>query len=264
MDSAGFVGEYTSIAISSVGRPIISYYDRTNGDLKVAHCNSQFSCFAATMTPLDGIGPPEDVGRSTNIVVNPQSGNPRISYHDVTNGNPKYALCSEPRCAAAIIRNVSTFGPYYGKWNSFVLQEDDVFGGEDVFIAYYSALEGLVFSRSISNFFGDNEYDSIIDCCDESGKYISVALGADRLPITSYYDSGVGDLRVVHCLSEDCRTEDNLSFDLSRTTVDRAGDIGQYSSIAIGSDGLPVIAYYDATNKDLKVAHCARAGCAVP
>ena len=53
-------------------------------------------------------------------------------------------------------------------------------------------------------------------------------------------------------------------MDLTSTTVDRAGDVGQYSSIATGSDGLPVIAYYDATNKDLKVAHCARAGCTVP
>ena len=37
---------------------------------------------------------------------------------------------------------------------------------------------------------------------------------------------------------------------------------GQYSSIAIGADGLPLIAFYDQTNADLKVAKCATIDCA--
>jgi hypothetical protein len=47
------------------------------------------------------------------------------------------------------------------------------------------------------------------------------------------------------------------------TTLDSAGNVGEYSSLAIGADGLPVIAYYDATNGDLKVAKCASQTCAV-
>ena len=172
VDSAGFVGEYTSIAISSVGRPIISYYDRTNGDLKVAHCNSSSSCFAATITTLDGVGPPEDVGQYTNIVVQPQNGNPRISYRDVTNGF-KYALCDDPGCTSASIRIVM-LGI---KWNSFVLLEDEPFGGADVFIAFHSVVEGLVFASNLSEFAGPDLYQVTTDCCAESGQYISVALG---------------------------------------------------------------------------------------
>jgi uncharacterized repeat protein (TIGR01451 family) len=44
-------------------------------------------------------------------------------------------------------------------------------------------------------------------------------------------------------------------------TVDTAGDVGKHSSIAFGADGLPLIAYYDATNGDLKVAHCSTVDC---
>ncbi len=40
----------------------------------------------------------------------------------------------------------------------------------------------------------------------------------------------------------------------SALTVDTAGSVGAYTSIAIGTDGNPVISYLDNTNVDLKVA----------
>jgi hypothetical protein len=42
LDSAGFVGDYTSATIGADGLPLISYRDFTNGDLKVAHCTNTF------------------------------------------------------------------------------------------------------------------------------------------------------------------------------------------------------------------------------
>ena len=45
------------------------------------------------------------------------------------------------------------------------------------------------------------------------------------------------------------------------TTVDSVGGVGQYTSITIGTDGLPVISYSDVTNSDLKVVKCGNAAC---
>ena len=45
------------------------------------------------------------------------------------------------------------------------------------------------------------------------------------------------------------------------TTVDNAANEGQDTSIAIGTDDLPVISYSDNTNTALKVAHCNDAAC---
>ena len=45
------------------------------------------------------------------------------------------------------------------------------------------------------------------------------------------------------------------------TAVDSVGEVGQYTAIAIGTDGLPVMSYYDFTNANLKVAKCINAAC---
>ncbi len=46
------------------------------------------------------------------------------------------------------------------------------------------------------------------------------------------------------------------------TTLDNsAGDVGAYTSVTIGADGLGLISYNDSGNEDLKVAHCSDASC---
>jgi len=44
-------------------------------------------------------------------------------------------------------------------------------------------------------------------------------------------------------------------------SADTAIGTGSYSSIATGTDGYPVISYYDNTNHDLKVFHCTNTVC---
>ncbi len=43
--------------------------------------------------------------------------------------------------------------------------------------------------------------------------------------------------------------------------LDRSGLVGYDTSIAIGADGLGLISYYNATNDDLKIAHCSNTAC---
>ena len=68
LDSTGNVGEDTSITIGTNGLGLISYFDTTNDDLKVAHC-SNVNCTSATIYTVDSDG---DSSSSINRVVNIQ------------------------------------------------------------------------------------------------------------------------------------------------------------------------------------------------
>jgi len=82
----------------------------------------------------------------------------------------------------------------------------------------------------------------------------SITIGADGLPVISYYDATNLDLKVAHCSDLACSSA-------ALKALDSAGYVGYYTSITIGADGLPVISYLDWANGDLKTAHCANAFC---
>jgi hypothetical protein len=91
------------------------------------------------------------------------------------------------------------------------------------------------------------------------GAFSSIAIGVDGLGLISYQNAvsfvqNPNDLKVAHCSNVECSSG-------TVTTLDEPGKVGAYSSIAIGSDGLGLISYYDETNGDLKVAHCSDVLC---
>ncbi len=93
-----------------------------------------------------------------------------------------------------------------------------------------------------------------IDSAGVVGSYTSITIGADGLPVISYFDITNSSLKVAHC-------DDVACTSASTTTVDSAGVVGRHTSITIGADGLPVVSYRDGSNGDLKVAHCNDTAC---
>jgi len=230
------VGLYTSIAIGADGLALISYYDATNGDLKVVHCTNP-AC--TNHDPPVALATTGDVGQYTAITIG-ADGLGLIVSSPVT---ILAAHCANVTCTSAPSAPIHDLGQYL----SITIGTDGL---------------GLIA-------FGDGNL-RVLHCADvactgwdelagldpgSAAKFTSTTIGADSLGLISYYGDASDDLKVAHCLNTKCTAA-------TITPLDTAGDVGQYSAITIGVDGLPIVSYYDATNGALKVAHCSNVFCA--
>jgi hypothetical protein len=85
-----------------------------------------------------------------------------------------------------------------------------------------------------------------------AGAFVDIKIGNDNLPIMSYqYDSRI--LRVLHCGTADCSALRTLT-DVVTNADGRP--TGEHTSLVIGPDSVPVIAFYDSGHQTLSFARC--------
>jgi preprotein translocase subunit Sec61beta len=295
VDNAGAVGTHTSITTGSDGLGLISYFDITNGDLKVAHCGNIACTSVAAISTVDSAG---DVGVYTSITTG-ADGLGLVSYLDQAGGELKVAHCSDADCAGATITTLEVT-VNTGSGTSITTGADG-FG----LISYLDRTNGRLKVAHCQNAACTVATLSILDGPGLLGEFTSITTGADGLGLISYFDAGNGELKVAHCNNAACAGgtittlvsftgggssssitigsdgfglisyRDPAGADLavahcgdvqcsalaSLTTVDSPGDVGAFSSITTGADGFGLISYFDASNGDLKVAHCGNAAC---
>ncbi|GAI05235.1 unnamed protein product, partial [marine sediment metagenome] len=90
---------------------------------------------------------------------------------------------------------------------------------------------------------------------DDVGSYSSLAIGADGLPIIAHKNNTDDDLMVTKCGNAACSSGNTSIW------IEASGDTGAYTSIAIGTDGLPVISLFNNSTDDLVVTKCNSADC---
>ncbi|MBI2038141.1 MAG: hypothetical protein HYT15_04445 [Candidatus Magasanikbacteria bacterium] len=247
IDSAGDQGSNSSIAIGADGLPVISYYNATNGDLRVAKCGNASCSSGNVTTTIDSTG---DQGQETSIAIG-TDGLPVISYYNVTDLDLRVAKCGNASCSSGNVTTTIDSTGSQGTDTSIAIGTDGL-----PVISYYNATNGdLRVAKCGNASCSSGNVTTTIDSTGDQGQDTSIAIGTDGLPVISYYNGTDGDLRVVKCGNSFC-SSGNVT-----TTIDSAGDQGQLSSIAIGTDGLPVISYYNGTDLDLRVAKCGNASC---
>ncbi|MBI2913242.1 MAG: hypothetical protein HYY03_04920, partial [Chloroflexi bacterium] len=247
-------GWYTSLALDGSGKPVISYFESVDRDLKVLHCGDA-TCTSGNSITFPDVG--GDGGEFTSLALNP-AGNPVVSYclnKGVLCGHLKVLHCDDPNCAGDdIIASPDTAGDV-GLWSSLALD-----GAGNPVVAYADFTNGdlkvlhcgnptCTAGNSVVSGFAAAVPGSIV------GSDTSLVLDTAGNPVISTYDGGNGDLWVIRCGNPTCTSGNVIS------TPHTAGNVGQFTSLALDSAGNPVVSYYDATNGDLFVLHCGNATC---
>ncbi|MCC7479444.1 hypothetical protein IT575_13450 [bacterium] len=217
------------------GMPAISYYDATAGDLKyVRAADASGSAWAAPQT-LDSAN---DTGKFTSMEI--VDGNPAISYYDADNGQLRYIRANDADGLAWSSPQTVDADGFVGRYCSLLM----VAGNPA--ISYYSETAGaLRYVRAVDSAGGTWGTPVTVDTTDNTGSDTCLAV-IDGFPAISYYDL----------------TNDQLQFvrasDVSGTawgapiTVDSDGIVGTFSKLMLNQFGMPVIAYLDGSNSDLR------------
>ena len=257
-DPANSVGQYSSIAIGSDGLPVISYTDHTAFALKVAKCANAACTGAATITTVD---PASGAGFYTSIAIGNESvGLPVISYQNLSTGTLTVAKCANAACTGtATITSVDAAGSGVGYYTAIAIGSD----GRPV-ISYMqlpTLTTGMLKVAKCANAActGMATITTVDDPVNSVGFHTSIGIGGDGLPVISYKDITADSLKVAKCTNAACTGAATI------TVIDDYAQpnsfLGDYTSIAISSDGLPVISYWDQTGFALKAAKCTTPSC---
>jgi hypothetical protein len=249
----GGTGAYCSIGIGGNGFPVISYLDNTNTTLKVAACGDvDCSKPGITISTVDGKTQMSGFGSS---VANGADGLPVIGYleQQIIPVGLKVAKCDDPACSGGNETVTMVVNPT-------VISEMDLAVGHDTFpvIAFGLAGELKVAKCNDSACQGmDESIVTIDDLGNQGALRLSLAIGSDHFPVISYYDAAAQALKVAKCNDQACAGNDEAIV----TIDDPDSEVSWGTSIAMGSDGFPVISYGSYTTNELKVAKCGDIDC---
>jgi hypothetical protein len=203
-------------------------------------------CTSSTRELIDSFS--TDVGRSVSAAIGP-TGGIMMAYYDAVGLDLKFASCAgDPNCSGAVvIQTLDTAGDV-GSHTELVVSSsgaplifhhDETNGDLEAFACSGTACAAGVPTTLVST--------------GNVGEAISALLAPDNLARIVYQDETTPGLGFVRCENDACTSSTSQLVD--------SGVNPDATSMAIGSDGIVIIAYRDAPKGHLKVTHCGDSDC---
>lgn len=242
--------EQGSIAIGADGLPVASA-GATSGELTVIHCGNATCNSGVLSSGVEGYGDQSAIAISS-------AGTPLVAHPSVDNVHD-LLICGNASCSAGNSEGsiLSPQGPY--GYRSLAIGTDS----RPVVVAHVAADEviWLTLARCADVACTVNEpfvtlFEKFWPSSEDVLRGPGLAIGADGSPVVSFRDPEADDLKFAYCTNSACDDGGHRWL-----TIDPTPGVGSQSSLAIGSDGRPIISYFDDANDDLRVLHCGRPRC---
>jgi hypothetical protein len=248
---SGSAGVRPSIAIGNDGNPVISHrlQDAFYPELKIYVCSSA-DCSSGTSRTLLGT---RGMGNTASSIAIGNDGNPIIAFDARSDGGMKIYFCSSADCASGTSTTLdSTDDVGYGYGFSLAVGND----GYPVVAYHADGAGGGLGLYACSATDCSTGTDRTLDSHGGTlGRFADVTIGDDGNPIISYYDSLNSSLKVYKCTQSDC------SSGYPTTVKSLSGGTGFDTSIAVGSDGNPLVVYSEWLPGTVEVFACSSADC---
>ncbi|MEX2159015.1 MAG: flexitail domain-containing putative surface protein [Dehalococcoidia bacterium] len=256
------VGAHTSLALDANDYPVISYYDVTNGDLKIAHCNDAFCAGGdESVTAPDTA---DNVGMYTSLALD-GDGYPVVAYYDQTNAALKVLHCNDADCAGDD-ESITTPDPGAGEGAYASLALDS--SGYPV-VSYHdeTSRDLKVLHCNDADCAAGDESITSPDTEAETGIWTSLQLDASGYPVVAFFSDVFGfygGLMILHCNDANCAGGD----DDATQVLGGTGTFGIENSLELDASGNPVVSHYFSGGisefqfANLVLSHCDDPGCA--
>ncbi len=214
-DSGPDIGQYVSLAIDSMGKPNLAYFDGLRGDLK-------FGTFQGDVWQIATLEDRGSVGLYPSMLLD-DAGFPYIAYYNRTRGDLRCASFDGTNWTLA---NIDTSGDV-GRNVALAIGPD-----QRLAVAYEDSTTGrLKFARRAANLVWSR---SIVDANTRGVSFISLAVDASSTPHISYYDATPADLKYATFPGSSWTT----------VTLANRGPVGLFTELSLEGDR-PRILYYD-------------------
>lgn len=265
IDTANQVGAYVSAAVDPISNTLyLSYYDATNGDLRLAYeVGAGGNCGPGNRWLCKAVDTEGDRGRYSSIAVHHLGSQllVGIAYQDATHQALRYAWSYDPAGQWYSTTVHTAFGSQVGMYASLrfdpegapriAFQAQQSLGPESLWLAAYQG-------ASIGNCVNTAWACTTIESGEGLGKYASLALTeSDHEEYIAYYDPTSAALKVARHvgISGNCGGGEWLCDTID--TIAGASPIqGDEPKISLqAGDGRKlIVAYYDAVGDSLNVA----------
>lgn len=192
------------------------------------------------------------VGQNSAIAIG-ADGLPIIGYHG--SGALRTAKCLDPGCGAATLETVADANgtAARGAYISLAVRAS----GSPVMTWYDDLDDDLGYARCPNPDCGGDDVLRTLDASPEdTGREVSMALDADGRVHVAYVNTTDHSLQLARCAQLACTNPA-----ISVVDDDAVNSLGSGTSMVLGSDGFPVIAYLDVTADEVLVAKCQNANC---